>query len=216
MSSCLTLRSRSETRRDSSFSLRRCSSDLMVRWYARLRFSRSDPICLDSSSEMRIAACSWISSSFLVISFSVERDTVARSPDICSFSMMVRFVVISSWLSVSFMRDRFVSLIFSAISFFRRSFSCTARRSRSLTFSSWLRCSSKSVADTWSRPVRMRTLFSRSSCRRSASASNTASLSFSRSSSAAFAAAPVSTLCSNVADSVPSSPSYVATSACSC
>ena len=57
----------------------------------------------------------------------------ASSEDICSFSAMVRLVVVSSWLSVILRRLALVSRSLSSISFFSRSFSCTCFRSRSLT-----------------------------------------------------------------------------------
>ena len=57
----------------------------------------------------------------------------ASSEDICSFSAMVRLVVVSSWLSVILRRLALVSRSLSSISFFSRSFSCTCLRSRSLT-----------------------------------------------------------------------------------
>ena len=86
-----------------------------------------------------------MSLSFFFISFSVSFDCHASSQDICSFSAIlqgsgdesnhfvvnrrlfdathVRFVVVSSWLSVIFSKLAFVSRNLSSISSLSRSFS---------------------------------------------------------------------------------------------
>ena len=107
---------------------------LMARFSIRRALrAKSSCVCLCSESSRFSDEFSPMSLSFRRISFSVSLDCHASSEDICSFSAMVRLVVVSSWLSVILSRLAFVSRSLSSISFFSRSFSCTCLRSRSLT-----------------------------------------------------------------------------------
>ena len=94
--------------------------------------ANSSCVCFCSESSRFRAELSAMRLSFLRMSFSVSLDCHASSDDICSFSAIVRFVVVSSWLSVILSRLAFVSRSLKSISFLRRSFSCTCLRSRSL------------------------------------------------------------------------------------
>mmetsp|Transcript_12645 Transcript_12645/g.36919 ORF Transcript_12645/g.36919 Transcript_12645/m.36919 type:complete len:272 (+) Transcript_12645:1264-2079(+) len=107
-------------------SLSLVSSDLIVFWYTLFRLASSCSVCLLSASWRRRSEFSSPRTPVLASSFSVCLLWYASSRLICSFSMMVRFVVISSWLSVSFIIAIFVSLILVAVSrfHFSRSWMC--------------------------------------------------------------------------------------------
>mmetsp|Transcript_27971 Transcript_27971/g.70312 ORF Transcript_27971/g.70312 Transcript_27971/m.70312 type:complete len:247 (-) Transcript_27971:713-1453(-) len=139
----------------------------IVFWYTWLRLASSCSASRASPSSPPMRWCSPARWSLRSSSFSVWRAWYTSSLPICSFSTMVRLVVVSSCASVIAFMLALVSLMRCASSFFRRSFSVADLREIASRRSAWaVRCcsSSASFSDRLVSSASRRALNASSSC----------------------------------------------------